>query len=135
MQGKGYFDAWRRRHPRSVADGDCERAQLRGSFRFREEFVLAVDYIDKSVIDVKPLISATLPFTQAHDAFELANDRSKSMGATRVYSSLQLLMPSRAASKGRQVKVREASDSLTDPPQGRGAAGATTYQGQNPKRF
>jgi L-idonate 5-dehydrogenase len=28
---------------------------------------------------VKPLISATLPFTRAHEAFELANDRSRSM--------------------------------------------------------
>jgi len=31
------------------------------------------------MIDVKPLISATLPFTQALAAFELANDRSRSM--------------------------------------------------------
>jgi L-idonate 5-dehydrogenase len=53
--------------------------QLRGSFRFHKEFAVAVDYIDKGLIDVKPLISATFPFTRAREAFELANDRSKSM--------------------------------------------------------
>jgi L-idonate 5-dehydrogenase len=57
----------------------AKELQLRGSFRFHEEFAVAVDYIDKGMIDVKPLISATLPFTRARDAFELANDRSKSM--------------------------------------------------------
>jgi L-idonate 5-dehydrogenase len=57
----------------------AKELQLRGSFRFHEEFAIAVDYIDKGMIDVKPLISATLPLTQARDAFELANDRSKSM--------------------------------------------------------
>jgi L-idonate 5-dehydrogenase len=57
----------------------AKELQLRGSFRFHQEFAVAVDYIDKGMIDVKPLISATLPFTQARDAFELANDRSKSM--------------------------------------------------------
>ena len=57
----------------------AKELQLRGSFRFHEEFSVAVDYINKGMIDVKPLISATLPFTQARDAFELANDRSKSM--------------------------------------------------------
>jgi L-idonate 5-dehydrogenase len=57
----------------------AKELQLRGSFRFHQEFGVAVDYIDKRMIDVKLLISATLPFTQARDAFELANDRSKSM--------------------------------------------------------
>jgi L-idonate 5-dehydrogenase len=30
-------------------------------------------------LDVKPLITASLPFEQAIDAFELASDRSRSM--------------------------------------------------------
>lgn len=30
-------------------------------------------------IDIKPLITASLPFERAIDAFELASDRSKSM--------------------------------------------------------
>jgi len=57
----------------------AKELQLRGSFRFHEEFAVAVDYIDRGMIDVKPLISATLPFTQTSEAFELANDRSQSM--------------------------------------------------------
>jgi L-idonate 5-dehydrogenase len=57
----------------------AKELQLRGSFRFHKEFAVAVDYIDKGLIDVMPLISATFPFTQAREAFELANDRSKSM--------------------------------------------------------
>jgi L-idonate 5-dehydrogenase len=52
---------------------------LRGTFRFHEEFALAVALIGQKLVDVKPLISATLPFTKASEAFELANDRSQSM--------------------------------------------------------
>ena len=33
----------------------------------------------EGLIDVKPLITASLPFASAVDAFELAGDRSKSM--------------------------------------------------------
>jgi L-idonate 5-dehydrogenase len=33
----------------------------------------------EGLIDVKPLISASLPFDAAVEAFELAGDRSKSM--------------------------------------------------------
>lgn len=53
--------------------------QLRGTFRFHTEFAEAVDLMGKGLINVKPLISATLPFTAATEAFELASDRSKSM--------------------------------------------------------
>ncbi|WP_320203413.1 L-idonate 5-dehydrogenase [Agrobacterium rosae] len=53
--------------------------QLRGTFRFHTEFAEAVDLMSKGVIDVKPLISATLPFTSATEAFDLASDRSRSM--------------------------------------------------------
>jgi L-idonate 5-dehydrogenase len=57
----------------------AKELELRGTFRFHEEFALAVTLIDKGLVDVKPLISATLPFTEATDAFELATDRSRSM--------------------------------------------------------
>ena len=33
----------------------------------------------EGLLDVKPLISATLPFQEAIAAFELASDRSRSM--------------------------------------------------------
>ena len=52
---------------------------LRGTFRFHQEFALALEFMAKGLVDVKPLISATLPFELARDAFELASDRSRSM--------------------------------------------------------
>lgn len=53
--------------------------EMRGSFRFHEEFALAVALINQGLVDVKPLISATVPLAQAHEAFALAMDRSQSM--------------------------------------------------------
>ncbi|MGJ4930021.1 L-idonate 5-dehydrogenase [Bradyrhizobium sp. HKCCYLS2038] len=53
--------------------------QLRGTFRFDREFALALRLMGEGLLDVKPLISATLSFEQAVDAFELASDRSRSM--------------------------------------------------------
>lgn len=53
--------------------------ELRGTFRFHEEFGLGVELLAKRLIDVKPLITATMPFTRAKEAFDLASDRSKSM--------------------------------------------------------
>jgi L-idonate 5-dehydrogenase len=53
--------------------------QLRGTFRFDREFELAVRLMGEGLLDVKPLISASLPLENAVAAFELASDRSKSM--------------------------------------------------------
>ena len=53
--------------------------QLRGTFRFHCEFAQAVELMGQRLIDVRPLITATLPFTAAADAFELASDRTRSM--------------------------------------------------------
>jgi L-idonate 5-dehydrogenase len=52
---------------------------LRGAFRFHEEFGVAVELINKKLVDLKPLISATLPYRDAGRAFALAADRSQSM--------------------------------------------------------
>ena len=57
----------------------AKEIQLRGTFRFDEEFQLAVDLIGSGLIDVKPLISQTIPFERAVEAFELASDRSQAM--------------------------------------------------------
>ena len=40
---------------------------------------LAVTLIGKGLVDVKPLISATLAFANPTEAFDLAMDRSRSM--------------------------------------------------------
>jgi L-idonate 5-dehydrogenase len=57
----------------------AKELNLRGTFRFHEEFAQAVEFMGKGLIDVKPLISARVPFAEARDAFELAGDRARSM--------------------------------------------------------
>lgn len=57
----------------------AKEIQLRGTFRFDDEFRLAVDLMGRGLIDVKPLISATLPFERAVEAFDLASDRGRAM--------------------------------------------------------
>ena len=52
---------------------------MRGAFRFHEEFGVAVELINKRLVDLKPLVSATLPFRDAGRAFALAADRTQSM--------------------------------------------------------
>lgn len=52
---------------------------LRGSFRFHEEFGTAVKLMRSGLVDVKPVISHTIPLDDAELAFRIANDRSESM--------------------------------------------------------
>ncbi|MGQ9371670.1 L-idonate 5-dehydrogenase [Azospirillum sp. ST 5-10] len=68
--------------------GDCplpmntvvaKELQLHGTFRFDEEFAWAADLIARRRIDVRPLITATLPLDRAREAFDLAADRGRSM--------------------------------------------------------
>jgi L-idonate 5-dehydrogenase len=52
---------------------------LRGTFRFHGEFAQAVDLLSRKVIDVRPVISHTVPFNDAVQAFDLAADKSRAM--------------------------------------------------------
>lgn len=52
---------------------------LRGAFRFHEEFGIAVELLNRGLVDVKPLISATLSYRDPGRAFALAADRSQAM--------------------------------------------------------
>jgi L-idonate 5-dehydrogenase len=52
---------------------------LRGAFRFHQEFETAVALLNQGLVDVKPLISATMPYRDASRAFALAADRSQAM--------------------------------------------------------
>ena len=52
---------------------------LRGTFRFDSEFDLAVELMNRGRLDVAPLLSATLPFTEAREAFALAGDRARAV--------------------------------------------------------
>ncbi len=57
----------------------AKEIELRGTFRFHEEFALAVALIGGGLVDVMPLLTATMPLAEANDAFALAADRSKAM--------------------------------------------------------
>jgi len=57
----------------------AKELDLRGTFRFHEEFGVAVELINRGLVDLKPLVSATLPYRDAGRAFALAADRSLSM--------------------------------------------------------
>ncbi len=57
----------------------AKELDLRGSFRFHEEFGMAVSLMQQGIIDVKPLISHTVSLEDAVKGFELANDRSQAM--------------------------------------------------------
>jgi L-idonate 5-dehydrogenase len=52
---------------------------LRGTFRFQEEFALAVEALGRRDIDPMPLLSATVPAAEAVAAFDLAADRARAM--------------------------------------------------------
>jgi len=59
----------------------AKELELRGSFRFHAEFEMAVQLMQGRLIDVKPLVTHTLPVDKAVDAFLIANDRSQAMKA------------------------------------------------------
>ena len=52
---------------------------LRGAFRFHEEFAVAVELLNKGLVDVRPLISATVSYRDSARAFALAGDRTQAM--------------------------------------------------------
>jgi L-idonate 5-dehydrogenase len=51
----------------------------RGTFRFHEEFAVAVELLNKRLVDLEPLVTATIPYRDAGRAFALAADRSQAM--------------------------------------------------------
>ena len=57
----------------------AKELELRGTFRFHGEFADAVAMLGARSVDVRPLISATLPLDRAVEAFELASDRARAM--------------------------------------------------------
>jgi len=50
-----------------------------GAFRFHGEYALAARLLKEGRINVKPIITATLPFERAVEAFEMAADRKSHM--------------------------------------------------------
>lgn len=58
---------------------------IRGSFRFHEEFADAVAMINAGTLDLAALLSARMDFQDAVAAFKLAGDRSKVMKVQLVF--------------------------------------------------
>ena len=57
----------------------AKEIDLRGSFRFHPEFELAIDLMSSGLVNLKPLVSHTVPLSDAEDAFKLGNDRNVAM--------------------------------------------------------
>ena len=64
----------------------AKEIELRGTFRFHEEFALAVALIGGGLVDVMPLLTETMPLKDARAAFELAADRSRAMKVQLAFS-------------------------------------------------
>ncbi|WP_431324215.1 L-idonate 5-dehydrogenase [Rhizobium sp. YTU87027] len=64
----------------------AKELELRGSFRFHEEFAIGVDLMRKGLIDVKPLITHTMGLDRMVSAFETASDRTRSMKVQIAFS-------------------------------------------------
>lgn len=64
----------------------AKELELRGSFRFHPEFAVGVGLMQKGLIDVKPLITQSLPLDKAETAFTLASDLSQAMKAQIVFA-------------------------------------------------
>ncbi len=52
---------------------------LRGSFRFHEEFSTAIALLNAGLVNLKPLISFKMPYKDPMKAFRLAADRTQAM--------------------------------------------------------
>jgi len=63
----------------------AKELDLRGSFRFHAEFAVGVQLMRKGLVDVKPLITHTLPLAEADTAFRLASNRSQAMKTQIVF--------------------------------------------------
>lgn len=57
----------------------AKELDLRGSFRFHDEFATGIALMRQGLIDVTPLISHTVPLKRAAEGFALASDRSRAM--------------------------------------------------------
>lgn len=64
----------------------AKELELRGSFRFHEEFATGVDLMRQDRVDVKPLITHTMALAEVIPAFETASDRSRAMKVQIAFS-------------------------------------------------
>ena len=57
----------------------AKELELRGCFRFHEEFPQAVELMQKGLIDAKSIITHSFPIDQATAAFDMANNRNQAL--------------------------------------------------------
>lgn len=57
----------------------AKEINLRGTFRFHEEFAWAVRFLESGAIDVTPLLTEIVPLAEATRAFTLASNRNLAM--------------------------------------------------------
>ena len=57
----------------------AKEIDLRGTFRFHHEFAVAVGFLNSGLVDGQAVISHTIAFNQAADAFALAADKGRAM--------------------------------------------------------
>lgn len=57
----------------------AKELSLKGSFRFHAEFPRAVEFMQKGLIDVKPLVTHSFALAEFAAAFAMANDRAQAM--------------------------------------------------------
>jgi len=57
----------------------AKEIEMRGTFRFHEEFGVAVDFINQRRVDLRPLLTGIYGLEDVVTAFEAAGDRSRSM--------------------------------------------------------
>lgn len=65
----------------------AKEIDLRGSFRFHEEFSLAIDLMRAGLVNVKSLVTHTVELADAENAFKIANDRNSAMKAQIVFNA------------------------------------------------
>ncbi len=57
----------------------AREVDIRGAFRFHDEFALAVAMLDDGRIDPTPLLTTRFPVNNAVAAFEMAGDRTRAV--------------------------------------------------------
>ena len=67
----------------------AKEIELRGTFRFHPEFAVAVGFLNSGLIDGEAVISHTVAFNRANEAFALAGDKGRAMKVQIDFTALE----------------------------------------------
>lgn len=65
----------------------AKEIELTGSFRFHEEFAIAIQMMQAGLIDVRPLLTHSFPLEEFETAFQTSSDRTQSMKVQLEFSA------------------------------------------------